>query len=51
MKINRITQSKLNESCYDDEHKGEQLGESEDVLDERGPLDLPAVDECQNAWK
>ena len=41
----------LDQASPDDDKQGEELGVGEHVLHRRGPLDVPAVDECEDGCK
>ena len=45
------TSAKLNKSSDHDDEESQELGVGEDVLNEGGPLHLPAVDEGQHTCK
>ena len=45
------TSAKLNKSSDHDDEERQELGVGEDVLNEGGPLHLPAVDEGQHTCK
>ena len=50
VEVLRLPPSELDQPCPDDDEEGEELGVGEHVLDGRGPLDVPAVDKCEDGY-
>ena len=46
-----FTSSELHEAGDDDDEECQELAVGEEILNQGGPLNLPAVDEGQHTWK
>jgi hypothetical protein len=46
-----LAPAQLDDAGGDDDEEGDEFAVGEDILDEGGPFDLPAVDKGQDTWR